>query len=200
MKDHRYRLGSFCCKLNIRAFNVRAPLLRAERKLTADELAKAYARPTTAAQKSMRIRQRNEAAVEHIDEFVSRLATFPRPLGYGGNAGEHVLHAMVEFGDQKTLLVLVLSPLGHIDIDTRHALGAASLAIGDEASRFNPSHFSARPDIAKFIDELPSSFLERADVCSADALYIVPMHARPPLFRSDIHGALRQALGGNAGA
>src|SRR5262245_2490221 len=94
MQDHRHRLGRFCCKLNLWALDVRASLFRAERELAVYELAKADALPMTAAQESMRIRQRIEAAIEHVEEFVSCLATFPRPLSYGSNAGEHVLHAM----------------------------------------------------------------------------------------------------------
>jgi hypothetical protein len=45
---------------------------------------------------------------------------------------------MVELGDEQPLMVLGFSPLGHIDIDARHALGTAGTVIVNKASRLNP--------------------------------------------------------------
>src|SRR5262245_24186192 len=96
---HRHRLRSLCCKSDLRALNQRTSLLCAESQLSADELTQAYAMPPAAAQKSVRIRQRIDPAIEYLEELVRRLTKFSRMLGDGCNACEYILHAMVELGD-----------------------------------------------------------------------------------------------------
>ena len=98
-----------------------------------------------------------------------------------GDAGEHILHAMVELGDQQVLVLLSFSAFGHINVDTRHALGATGMVVGNEASRFNPPDLSAGPDKAKLIDKFASPFLERSNMFVAQTLHIVSVHARQPL-------------------
>ena len=39
----------------------------------------------------------------------------------GGNARQSILHAMIELGDQESLVVLGLSALGDVDVDADHA-------------------------------------------------------------------------------
>jgi hypothetical protein len=57
--------------------------------------------------------------------------------------------ALVQLGDQQALVVLGFSPLGHIDIDARHALGTAGTVIVNKASRLNPPDFVAGTDEAR---------------------------------------------------
>src|SRR5262249_34492326 len=112
-------------------------------------------------------RQRINAIVEGIDELVRRSAALPGALRNCGDAGKHILHAMVEFGDEQALVLLSFPAFGHINVDTRHALGATGMVVGNEASRFNPLDLSAGPNKAKLNDEFASPFLERSNMVIA---------------------------------
>jgi len=50
-------------------------------------------------------------------------------LGDRRNACEYILHTMVELGDEQALMVFGLSAFGHINVDTRHPLGATAVVI-----------------------------------------------------------------------
>ena len=52
----------------------------AEGQLTADELAKVTPLPMAAAQQGVRVRQRIDAAIEHLEELVRRTAAFPETV------------------------------------------------------------------------------------------------------------------------
>jgi hypothetical protein len=181
MQNDRHRLSGFCGEVDIRAFNQRTLVTRAEGQLTADELTKVYALPMASAQQGVCIRQRIDAIVERVDELFRRSAALAGALRNRGDAGKHILHAMVELGDEQVLVLLSFPAFGHINVDTRHALGAASSVIGNEASCLNPPDLSAGPDKAKLIDEFAAPFLECTNVFGAQPLYIVSVHARKPL-------------------
>src|SRR2546421_12899366 len=106
----------------MRAFNNRTLVPRAEGQLTADELTKAHALPMAPAQQGVRIRQRIDATIERVDELVRRPVALPGALRDRGNAGEHILHPMVERGDQQVPRFFSFSAFGHINVDTWHAL------------------------------------------------------------------------------
>jgi signal transduction histidine kinase len=181
MQNDRHRLSGFCGKVDMRALNERTLVPRAEGQLTADELTEVDALPMAPAQESVRIRQRIDAIVERVYELVRRSAALPGALRDRGDAGEHILHAMVQLGDQQALVLLGFSAFGHINVNPRHALGATGMVVGNEASRFNPPDLSAGPDKAKFIDDLASPFLERSNMFGVQTLHIVSVHARKPL-------------------
>src|SRR4030095_10271637 len=66
--------------------------------------------------------------------------------------------------------------------------------IVNEASRFNPPDFATGSDKAKLVDKLAPPSLERAYVLGAQALHIVSVHTREPLFGANFHGAVRQTV------
>src|SRR5215831_1280097 len=153
-----------------------------------------------ATEQSMSVRQCIDAAVEHVEQLVRRPGALSRTLCNRRDACEHVLHAMVELGDQQVLVVLSISSVSHIDVDTGHPLGATRMIVGYEAARFYPPDLSARSYKAKLADEFGAPFLERSNVKGTQPLHVVSMDARVPLLSSEFHGALRQAMSRSTGA
>jgi hypothetical protein len=144
----------------------------------------------TSTQQGVRIRQRVDATREHVEKLIGRPATLPGALRDRGDACEHILYAMVELGDQQGLVLLGFSAFGYINVNTRHALGATGMVVGNEASCFNPPGLTTGPDKAKLTGEFASPFLERSNMLVAQPLHIVPMHARQPLLGCYLHHAL----------
>src|SRR5262245_46338296 len=107
---------------------------------------------------------------------------------------------MIELGDEQALVVLGLSALGYIDVNSRHTLGPTGTVVGNEAARFKPPDFSPRAHKAKLADDLTAPFLERTNVLGAQSLRIVSMHARAPFLGGDLRAALGHAVSCRGGA
>src|SRR2546430_1550117 len=91
----------------------------------------------------MRRCHRPNAAIERSYEVVHRAARVQCMSGDGANGREHVLDAMVEFGNQCPLVLLRALTFSDIDVDANHPLGAPVIVVRNEAARFDPSHLTA---------------------------------------------------------
>src|SRR5512145_3136993 len=110
MEDHRQWLRGLRCEHDVGALDQVAAVDRAGRQFVSDQRTKSYALPMAATEQGVSIRQRTDAAVEHLKELVRRPATLAGSLRDRRDAGKHILHAMVELGDQQVLVVLRFSP------------------------------------------------------------------------------------------
>src|SRR5262245_48264155 len=100
---------------------------------------------------------------------------------------------MIQFGDQKALMVLSLSALGNVDIDADHATSAPLPIIANKGSCFDPPRFAVRSDNAELTDEFGLPLFESVPTFSVQPRQVVWMYKRPPLVARDFGDALRQA-------
>ena len=73
------------------------------------------------------IRQRIDAAVEHLKELVRGPAALARALSDRCDTREHILDAVVELSDQGALMILGALALGDVNTDTKHPLRAVTV-------------------------------------------------------------------------
>ena len=193
MQDHRHGLRGLGAKAHLWARNVRIVVFSAWRKLTTHELVEIGALPTAEAQQGVGIRQRMDAAVEDIEKLIHRPSGFPGSLCNGHDAREHVLHTMIEFGDEEIFMILGLSALGNVDTDADRVRGPPRPVVGEAVTGLNPPHLTVA-DNPEDTDKLAFLLSECAAGLGGQLRQISRMYALSPRFSRHIFGAVGQTI------
>jgi len=90
---------------------------------------------------------------------------------------EHVLNAMVEFRNQRALLLLHPFALGYVDADADHSVWASVAAIGNETARFDPTHLATSTNDTILYAIFAPARAERLAAELFHPPYVVGVHA-----------------------
>src|SRR5262245_53898140 len=100
--------------------------------------------PTAAAQQSMRVSHRSDAAVEGAEEFVHGRAAVPRALRNRDHGGKYILDPVIELGNEQVLVLFGSFPLSGIADDTEQPRRLAFCIAHNGALKGDPSHLSSK--------------------------------------------------------
>src|SRR5262245_12760006 len=100
---------------------------------------------------------------------------------------------MIQFGDQKALMVLGSSALGDVYVYANHATRAPAPTVANKGSCFDPLRLAVRPNNAKLANKFRLPFSESLPTFSAQPRKVVWLDERPPVLARDLSSALRQA-------
>ena len=112
MDHHCHRLSGLRPQHHFGAVNLNIVSRCVGCQLAPHQLCKRYAPPLAITQQLVRRRHRSKATIERGHEVCHRAACVQCMRGDGANGREHVLDAMVEFGNQNTLALFTAAPLG----------------------------------------------------------------------------------------
>src|SRR5215831_20072555 len=105
-----------------------------------------YALPAPSTQQLVRNCHRFDAAVEGSDEFRHRTAGLSRTRGNRGNSCEHILDTVVEFRDERRLVILELPAFRNVDINSDDATWLGFTVVVDGSAGIDPSNLTAGAD------------------------------------------------------
>ena len=143
----------------------------------------------------MGLRQRLDPAIECGHKVWQRSSSLLGLSDDGGNCGQRIFDAVVEFSNQQMLLLLHLLPLGYVDADTEHPLRVAVACVRDETARLDPTLH------ASTIDTILHAIFAPARIKGlAPGLfhlpYVVGMHVSQALAARYLGRALWKAVNG----
>src|SRR5262245_51798244 len=143
MKYHGHRLTCLRLQQDVRAVDlgVAAGCVRCE--LAPDQLCQRHPLPPTRAQKFVRRCHRANASIERHDEISDRSAPLPGAGNNSTDGRECVLDAMVEFGQQSSLLLFHPFALGYVDADADDSVWKSSAAKRKKTARLHPTQLAS---------------------------------------------------------
>ncbi len=144
----------------------------------------------------MGLRQRLDPAIECGHKVWQRSSSLLGLSDDGGNCGQRIFDAVVEFSNQQVLLLLHVLPLGYVDADTEHPLRVAVASVRDETARLDPTHLpTGTCDPILHVIFAPAR-TERLATDLFHPLTVVGVHASQALAAGYLGCTLRKAMDG----
>ena len=197
VQDHRYCLARLGPQEHVGPFDVRVVVSRIGCELALEQLVQRQALPLPIAQQLMRRGQRPNSRVESRYKMRHRAAGFECTRGDGGNGREHILHPMVELGQQQPLMIFGMTALSHVDIETDHALWSLVSAIHYQAARLDPAYLSSWTNDAILDAVLFPTFAKGLRPEILDPVAVIRMSSISPVVAPRFGRSLGQTVKGS---